>query len=333
MKAARIIIALVIAILLSVGLGTSPFLLAASQETPAQTTKVYLDQPIGQSVAFEESEALAETGKESEAPEAYFANDPYLSKQWALQGIPALSINGGSTEVLIAILDTGIDQEHEDLAGMVIASVNFSESQTASDVNGHGTHIAGIIAAATNNGIGVAGIAPKARLLNVKVADDNGVVWPSAVAKGIIWAVDNGAKVINMSLVIPTSSPALEQAIDYAWSKGVVLVAGAGNGIKSIPMYPAYYTKVIAVAATDVDGNVWAKSNYGDWVDVYAPGVEIYSTLPGDNYGYQSGTSMATAYVSAVAALALTTVTDANGDGFVNDEVASLLSSILVIPR
>jgi thermitase len=333
MKVARIMIALVIAILLTVDLGASPLLLAVSQKTPAQTTKVYLDKPIGQSLAFEESEAFAKIGKESEAPEAYFANDPYLSKQWALRGIPALSINRDSTEVLVAILDTGIDERHEDLAGRVVASINFSGSQTASDVNGHGTHVAGIIAAITDNSVGVAGIAPNARLLNVKVVDDNGVVWSSTVARGIIWAVDNGAKVINMSLVIPTSSPALEQAIDYAWSKGVVLVASGGNNIKSIPVYPAYYPEVIAVAATDVGGNLWSKSNYGDWVDAYAPGVDIYSTLPGNSYGYQSGTSMAAAYVAAVAALALTTVTDANGDGQVNDEVATLLKTLLALPR
>jgi len=263
-------------------------------------------------------------------------NDPYVEKQWALAQIQIGELWGATTsgaEILVAVLDTGIDKSHEDLIGKVVAEVNFTDSPVAGDVYGHGTHVAGIIAAATNNGIGVAGIAPNVRLLNVKVADDNGVVWPSAVAEGIIWAVDNGAKIINMSLVIPTSSPALEQAIDYAWSRGVLLVAGAGNGIKSIPMYPAYYAEVIAVAAADVDGNLWSKSNYGDWVDVYAPGVEIYSTLPGNQYGYQSGTSMATAYVSAVAALALNTVTDTNGNGFVNDEVVALLTTLFAMPE
>jgi thermitase len=328
MKAARVIIALVIAIFLTVGLGASPILLAGSPETSAQTTKLYLEQPIGQTAALEESEASARIIEEKGTPKAYSSNDPYLSKQWALNEIPALSTNGDNTEVLVAILDTGIDEKHEDLAGRVVASINLTDSQTTSDVNGHGTHVAGIIAAITNNGIGIASIDPNIRLLNVKVADDNGLVWASNLAKGIVWAVDNGAKVINMSLVIPTSSPNLEQAIHYAWSKGVVLVAGAGNGIKSIPVYPAYYPEVIAVAATDVDGNLWSKSNYGDWVRAYAPGVEIYSTLPGNHYGYQSGTSMATAYVSAEAAAALATVTDTNGDGRVNDEVVALLTTL-----
>ena len=263
------------------------------------------------------------TVEEAGIPKADAPDATYYDKHRGFGEVTALLTASTNAEVLIAILDTGIDEKHEDLAGRVIASINFSGSRTASDVNGHGTHVAGIIA----------GIAFNARLMNVKVADDNGVVWSSTVARGIIWAVDNGAKVINMSLVIPTPSPALEQAVDYAWGKGVVLVAGAGNNIKSIPVYPAFYPEVIAVAATDVDGNLWSESNYGDWVDAYAPGVEICSTLPGNNYGYWSGTSMATAYVSAVAASALTTVTDTDGDGFVNDEVSGLLGSILVIPR
>lgn len=289
-------------------LGRSPGLVATSPEGGAAETPNIID---------------------SQAP----ANDPYLSKQWALSEIPVLGATTGSTEVLIAVLDTGIDGQHEDLANKVVASINFTQAQTPDDVHGHGTHVAGIIAAATNNGLGIAGIAPNSRLLNVKVADDNGMVWASAAAKGIVWAVDNGAKVINMGFFVPSSSPALEQAIDYAYSKGVILVAAAGNEITSVPIYPASYPEVIAVAATDIDGKLWSKSNYGDWVDAYAPGVGIYSTIPGNNYGYQSGTSMATAFVSAVAALALPTVTDANGNGLVNDEVTSLLRSILVMPR
>jgi len=328
MKATRIIIALITA-LLFVGLGISRVSLAAWLETPIQTTTISFDQ----TGVLEGAETSARTEGEAGIPKADAPDAAYSDKHRGLGEVTALLAASTDAEVLVAILDTGIDEKHEDLAGKVVASINFSGSQTASDVNGHGTHVAGIIAAITDNSIGVAGIAPNARLLNVKVVDDNGVVWSSTVARGIIWAVDNGAKVINMSLVIPTSSPALEQAIDYAWSKGVVLVAGAGNNIKSVPVYPAYYPEVIAVAATDVGGNLWSKSNYGDWVDVYAPGVDIYSTLPGNSYGYQSGTSMAAAYVAAVAALALTTVTDANGDGQVNDEVATLLKTLLALPR
>jgi len=237
-----------------------------------------------------------------------------------------------SPEVCVAILDTGIDQQHEDLVGKIIAINNLSDSPTASDILGHGTHVAGIIAATADNGIGIDGVAPDSRLLSVKAADDNGVVWPSTLAKGIVWAVDSGAKVINMSLFLPTGSPALEEAVEYAWSNGAVLIAAAGNGIKSIPTYPAYYPKVIAVAAVDADGSLWAKSNWGDWVDAYAPGVEIYSTLPSNDYGYKSGTSMAAAYVSATAASAFATVTDVNGNELLNDEVVAILETTFGAP-
>ncbi len=256
-------------------------------------------------------------------------NDSYVDKQWAIQRIQGLAVGSGNTDgVLVAVLDTGIDQQHEDLAGRIVGSINFSDSQTVSDRLGHGTHVAGIIAATAGNGIGIAGVAPSARLLNVKIADDKGMVWASTVAKGIIWAVDNGAKIINMSLAIPAATPALEEAVNYAWSKGVVIIAAAGNTGSSVPTYPASCPNVIAVAATDINGSLWERSNHGDWVSAYAPGAEIYSALPGNSYGYKSGTSMATAYVTAMAALTYSTTTDINGDGFVNDEVTAVLKAV-----
>jgi len=261
-------------------------------------------------------------------------NDSHVDRQWALLRVQSLVVGSGETEeVLVAILDTGIDQQHEDLAGKVAKSINFSDSDTASDRLGHGTHVAGIIAATANNGIGIAGAAPNARLLNVKIADDKGMVWASTVAKGIVWAVDNGAKIINMSLAIPSGTPALEAAVDYAWSKGVVIIAAAGNTGTAAPTYPASYPNVVAVAATDASGSMWEKSNHGGWVNAYAPGAGIYSAVAGNGYGYKSGTSMATAYVTAVAALTISTVTDADSDGFVNDEVAEALKAAFVLPQ
>jgi thermitase len=325
MKAAIIAVALIITIIsvfLVGGFGRSPGLVATSPEAAT-----------GAAGAPDIIDSQALISKEGKTPETYLTNDPYLSKQWALDRIPASLINRDSTAVLIAVLDTGIDPGHEDLPRKVVASVNFTNTQTMADVLGHGTHLAGIIAAAANNGLGIAGIAPNSRLLNVKVADDNGMVWASVAAEGIVWAVDNGAKVINMGFFIPSPYPALEQAVDYAWSKGVVLVAATGNRIKSVPVYPAYYPEVIAVGATDVSGNLWPKSNYGDWVDAYAPGVDIYSTFPGNNYGYQSGTSVASAYVSGVAALAFASATDTNGNGRVNDEVTTLLKTLFALPE
>ena len=155
-----------------------------------------------------------------------------FNKQWALskiQAVDAWQVTSGSPDILIAVLDTGIDLQHEDLADKVVASVNFTDSPTVSDVYGHGTHVAGIIAASADNDFGIAGLAPDCRLMNVKVANDRGLTDAATVAKGIVWAIDNGAKVINLSLTIPEPTQSLEEAVDYAWSKGAVIIAAAGN--------------------------------------------------------------------------------------------------------
>jgi thermitase len=262
------------------------------------------------------------------------ARDSYVDKQWALQRIQGLAVGPGTADdVLVAVLDTGIDQKHEDLAGKIVDSVNLTNSPTATDILGHGTHVAGIIAAGANNGIGIAGAAPNARLLNVKIADDKGLGWASTAAKGIIWAVDHGAKIITITLVIPNDTPALQEAVDYAWSHGAVIIAAAGNAGSSVPTYPAGCPHVISVAATDINGSVWDRSNHGAWVQAYAPGVDIYSTLPGNGYGYMSGTSMATAYATAVAVLNYSAATDTNGDGRVNDEVSDALKTAFAFPE
>lgn len=257
-------------------------------------------------------------------------NDPYADKQWALSQIQVLklwTITAGDRDILIAVLDTGIDQNHEDLNGKVVAEVNFTDSPTPDDIHGHGTHIAGIIAANSNNGIGIAGVAPESRLMNVKIANDKGRSQALAVAKGIIWAVDNGAWVINISVELTESSPELEDAVNHAWSQGAVIIAAAGNDGSKSPVYPAYYQNSIAVAATRQDDALAPLSNYGDWVDVAAPGFDIYSTLPDDSYGYKSGTSFATAYVSGLAALLFGIVTDTNGNGRLNDEVRAAIEA------
>jgi len=251
-------------------------------------------------------------------------NDVHYDKQWALSRIQALEVwqtTSGIQSTVIAILDTGIDVNHEDLKDKVIANINLTNSPTVDDIHGHGTHIAGIIAAASNNGIGIAGLASKSRLMNVKVADDKGRVEATTVAEGIIWAVDNGANVINISLEIREPSPDLEKAINYAWDQGVLIIASASNLNSQILVYPAAYEKSIAVVATKQDDKVGPLSNYIDYVDIAAPGFDIYSTLPDNNYGFMSGTSFATAMVSGLAALLHSVATDTNGNGFINDEV------------
>ena len=258
------------------------------------------------------------------------SNDDYSGRQWAIPKImapEAWQVTAGKSNVVIAVLDTGIDKEQKDLAGKVMSEINLTKSQTTDDVYGHGTHIAGVVAAWANRGGGIAGLAPDCRLMNVKVADDQGRFDSPVAAKGVNWAVDHGAKVINISLMSTEPSAVLEEAINYAWNKGVVVVAAAGNLVGDKVVYPAYYSNCIAVAATDCDDRLASWSSQGDWVDVAAPGVDIYSTLPGNKYGYKSGTSMAAAHVSGLAGLLFTLEDDVNGDGYVNDEVRAAIEN------
>lgn len=232
-----------------------------------------------------------------------------------VDAVEAWSITeGGDTRV--AIIDSGVANDHEDISQKVVARINFSGTATGEDKYGHGTHVAGIVAAIANNGIGVAGVCPECTILDAKVLNDNGSGSSSAIARGIDWAVANGAKVINMSLGMRVSSRTLETAVNNAWNQGVVLVAAAGNAGTPAQIYPGAYPNVIAVAATDNKDDKASFSSYGaKWVDIAAPGVNVYSTFPihpfvlgtqnGRSTGYDvaSGTSMASPIVAATAAL------------------------------
>jgi thermitase len=260
----------------------------------------------------------------------YIQNEPDLKQIWALeqiQALPPLRYNGGNSPVLVAILDTGIDSAHDDLSGRVIAETNFTESTTTDDIYGHGTHIAGIIGAVNDNNLGIIGLAPECRLLNVKVADDKGRCQTSSLADGIIWAVDNGANVINISIELGETTPGLKEAVNYAWENGAVIIAAAGNDGSETPVYPACCENCIGVTAIQENGTLAPLANHGDWVDVAAPGFYIYSTLPDNSYGYKHGTSFATAYVSGLAALLFSEATDTSGGGKLNDEVRQAIYS------
>ncbi len=262
-------------------------------------------------------------------PARLTTSEPYADMQWALEKIEIATLwqlTTGNPDITVAVLDTGIDSKHQDLSGQVVAEHNFTDTSNSGDVHGHGTHIAGIIAA-KDNGVGIIGIAPDVSLINVKVADDIGTCSLSDLAKGIVWAVDNGADVINISIEIRESLPQLESAISYAWRNGALIIAAAGNDGSETPVYPASYDNCLAVAALSENDNLVMLSNYGNWVDVVAPGDDIYSTLPGDEYGYKSGTSFACAYVSGMAALLYDVVVDANDNGRINDEVRALIES------
>lgn len=264
-------------------------------------------------------------------------NDPSVGQQWQynntgqtggkidadIDAYEAWGVTLGSSSIAIAILDTGIDQSHVDLAAKIVKNMNFTDSATVDDKYGHGTHVAGSAAATTNNGTGVAGTCPNCTLYNVKVLNDSGSGAWSWIANGITWAANNGAKVISMSLGGSVGSRTVQTAVDYAWSKGVVLTAAAGNNGSKQRSYPAYYSNVIAVAATDSKDLKASWSNYGQWVDVAAPGAAILSTAPdhansiwgtGVSYGTISGTSMATPHVAGLAGLIWSTGLCAAGD-------------------
>jgi thermitase len=242
----------------------------------------------------------------------------YLSRVKAYQ---AWDITEGSKDVIIAVLDTGIDSTHPALTGKVIADINLTSSPAVTDLHGHGTHIAGIIAGNVDEFGHITGLAHGCRLMNVKVANDDGSVDTKTVVEGIRWAVDNGANIINISLTINKGNSELEKAVDYAWQQGAIVVAAAGNGYTMYSAYPAFYDSTIAVAATDDKDNIARFSNYGDWVDVSAPGASIYSSDLGNKWTLKNGTSMAAALVSAEAALLFSIAEDKNSDGKVNDEV------------
>ena len=249
----------------------------------------------------------------------YSLEDSYLTERWGVRKIEASrawQITRGDQAIIVAVLDTGIAKDNQDLADRVVAEVNFADSPTSDDLYGHGTHMAGTIIA----------IAPECRLMNVKVADDRGRCESSVVARGIIWAADQGAQIINVSLSM-RASPELSEAINYAWSRGAIIVAAAGNKGQSEPSYPGYYADCLAVAGTNQNDSLALLSSYGDWVDVAAPGFNIYSELPGNQYGYKTGTSSAGAHVSGIAALVFSVAEDSNSNGNVNDEVRSAIES------
>src|SRR5919108_6235591 len=209
-------------------------------------------------------------------------NDPLWSTQWGsrLVGTPrAWDASTGAAGVVIAVLDTGADSPHPDLRGAIVPGYDFvSDDADASDDHGHGTSVAGVIAARTNNTEGQSGVCWGCSLLPAKVLDSSGSGKTSTIAVGIVWAVDHGARVLNMSFGGPAPTGALQAAVQYAASRGAVLVAAAGNSGVDTPFYPAAYPDVIGVAAT-TDADVrYSWSNFGSWVQVAAPGC---NTAPG----------------------------------------------------
>jgi len=232
---------------------------------------------------------------------------PTQTLPWGIDRIDAdlaWATSSGSG-IKVAVVDTGIDARHPDLVANIKGGKSTVLYTTSyNDDNGHGTHVAGIIAA-VNNQIGVVGVGPKISLYSVKVLDRNGSGYLSDIIEGLDWAIANGIQVVNMSLGTTSNVRSFHDAVQRVNSAGIVQVAAAGNDGKAVN-YPAAYPEVIAVSATDNNNLIASWSSRGSAVDLAAPGVNIYSTYKGSTYKTLSGTSMACPHVAGAAALVLT---------------------------
>jgi subtilisin family serine protease len=297
-------------------------------------------------------------------------NDPLLPDQWLIGSIhleSAWDVTLGDSTVLIAIIDTGIDYNHEDLSanlwlnpgedlnnngtidssdfngfdddnnGFVddIRGWDFTDAphfpdggdyltpdENPIDEHGHGTSVAGIAAALANNGIGIAGVAPGCRIMNLRAGTSQGLLEEDDVASAIIYAVDNGAQIINMSFGDVATSPMLRDVIQFAFESGVVLIASAGNSTSPEIHYPSGLNQVISIGATNINDKLATFSNFGSTIDIVAPGVNLKTTSPKNQYRYFSGTSAAAPVVSGVAGLILSINPD-----MTNQDLRNVLTS------
>jgi subtilisin family serine protease len=249
------------------------------------------------------------------APAAAIAapNDPSWSQQWSLSKLhlPAAWAAAPESPIVVATVDGGVNGAQPDLAGAFTSGYDFvNHDDNPTDDNGHGTAVAGIIAARTGNGTGVAGICPRCTIMPVKVSDSAGRAWMSDVAAGIAWAADHGARVINVSIGGQPSDD-LASAVRYAHDRGIVIVAAAGNGGSADPVYPAAYPEVISVAGTDENDRLYNWSTFGSWVRAAAPGCNT-TTMMGGGYDNFCGTSSASPVVAGLAGLALSVAPNAS---------------------
>jgi len=252
---------------------------------------------------------------------AWASDDTFFKDQWGLHKVQAEQAwsSGDGVGIVVAIVDSGVDRNHQDLSENMVPGYDFVDNDSHPDDEtsgpgdgcpgnpGHGTHVAGIAAAVANNGYGIAGVAPKARIMPVRVLSKYGCGNLADVREGIAWAVRNGAHVVNLSLgenvlIRNALGPGLEDAVNDAWAKGVIPVVAAGNDV----LFPSGYSNVnaLVVGATDRNDQKAYFSNVSDakW-GLTAPGSGILSTLPGNKFGTLSGTSMATPHVSGAAAV------------------------------
>ena len=233
-------------------------------------------------------------------------NDPLWRGTWSHAKAnvgAAWSVTAGAAGTVVAVLDTGVDASHPDLQGALVSGYDtVNDDGDPADDHGHGTMVAGVIAARANNGIGAAGTCWRCSIMPVKVIGGNGIGAAADIAEGILWATARGARVINMSFTLSAPSDAVGAAIEQARAQGVVVVAAAGNAGSADATFPGAYPGVVTVAGTDASDGRYGWSSYGSWVRLAAPGCSM-TTASGAAYGDFCGTSSAAAFVSGVAGL------------------------------
>ncbi|SDC11185.1 S8 family peptidase [Shouchella lonarensis] len=276
------------------------------QQDGKEVTRIIEDLRQQQDISFAEPN-YAFVNQVLTQPENIRPNDEFFKPhQWNLPQIESEEgwafSNGKNTT--IAIIDTGVDPRHPDLRGKLVDGYNaIHDNSDFHDENGHGTHVAGIAAAMTNNVEGIAGVSWESKIMPIKALDADGEGSSYSVARAIYWAVDHGADIINLSLGDYEQANILYEAIQYAYANDIVLISASGNDNDDALMYPAAYPEVITVAAVDENRNRAFFSNYGTHVDVAAPGEHIASTYLDQQYVVLSGTSMAAPHVAGLAAL------------------------------
>lgn len=245
-------------------------------------------------------------------------NDPQIGNCWGLNntgqtgGTPDADIDAfeawdtytGYGNVVLAVVDTGVDPNHPEMAGKIKPGWNtYLNNSDTMDRYGHGTHVAGTAGANGNNAIGLAGVSWRVTIMPIKVLSDGGSGSEDQCGAGLIYGADNGANIETMSLQYYTGSSSFEASVNYAHGQGVLLIAATGNNQGRRIAYPAKFANCYAVGATNHFDNKASFSNYGPEIDVTAPGENVYSSLPNNGYGYLSGTSMATPHTSGLASL------------------------------
>jgi subtilisin family serine protease len=236
-------------------------------------------------------------------------NDPAWPQEWSMTQVraPQAWRLSASHAVVVAVVDSGVDASQPDLQGAIVSGYNAIDgSANTADAFGHGTMVAGVIAARVGNGIGVAGTCSACSIMPIKVLDSSGAGTAASMADGIRWATDHGANIINLSLVLSGDDPSVGAAIAYAHDHGVLVVAAAGNASNDSQTFPASYPDVLSVAATDSGDRAYSWTTFGPWVAVAAPGCSM-STAMGGKFAEFCGTSAAAPLVAGLVGLAMST--------------------------